>query len=484
MLRRSALLLAAFAIIAPISAHAATVQRLTHQPPTGAILTFQLTDGTVLAQGGNESDFWKLTPDNAGSYVNGTWKQVTSLPFAPLYFGSAVLADGRLVVAGGEYLNGSFAFTNKSAIYDPVADKWTDITPDKRLLPFIGDSPAAVLPDGRFVVGEKFKETMFALDPKTLAWWELASTGKHDFNAEEGWVLMPDGSLLTHDVKAHPKTERYLPDQGTWVTAGSTKVDLRGPQDCCGECIPYGNGKCYHPPGEVGPAVLMPDGRVFAVGAVPENQSVAHTAIYSPPNARHPNGKWTAGPDLPAGEDGGDCPIALLPNGKVLVETDFGLGNLYEFDGKMLTRTASGAGWGSLMLLPTGEVLINGYEVYQPDGAYKAAWQPTITNFAASVTRGSSYQISGTQFNGLSQASGMGDEMETVTNYPLVRITNKSTGHVFYARTHDHSTMAVATGNKTVSTNFDVPAGMETGASKLEVVANGIPSTPVSVTVN
>jgi hypothetical protein len=136
------------------------------------------------------------------------------------------------------------------------------------------------------------------------------------------------------------------------------------------------------------------------------------------------------------------------------------------------------------MLLPTGEVLINGYEVYQPDGAYKAAWQPTITNFPASVTRGSSYQISGTQFNGLSQASGMGDEMETVTNYPLVRITNKSTGHVFYARTHDHSTMAVATGNKTVSTNFDVPAGMETGASKLEVVANGIPSTPVSVTVN
>jgi hypothetical protein len=35
-----------------------------------------------------------------------------------------------------------------------------------------------------------------------------------------------------------------------------------------------------------------------------------------------------------------------------------------------------------------------------------------------------------------------------------------------------------------VSTNFDVPAGMETGASSLEVVANGIPSKPVAVTVN
>jgi 1-aminocyclopropane-1-carboxylate deaminase/D-cysteine desulfhydrase-like pyridoxal-dependent ACC family enzyme len=64
-----------------------------------------------------------------------------------------------------------------------------------------------------------------------------------------------------------------------------------------------------------------------------------------------------------------------------------------------------------------------------------------------------------------------------------VRITNNATSHVFYARTHDHSTMGVATGNKSVSTNFDVPSGMETGASSLVVVANGIPSNSVSVTV-
>jgi hypothetical protein len=55
---------------------------------------------------------------------------------------------------------------------------------------------------------------------------------------------------------------------------------------------------------------------------------------------------------------------------------------------------------------------------------------------------------------------------------------------VFYARTHDHSTMGVATGSKIVSTNFDVPSTAETGASTLEVVANGIPSIAVSITVN
>jgi hypothetical protein len=102
----------------------------------------------------------------------------------------------------------------------------------------------------------------------------------------------------------------------------------------------------------------------------------------------------------------------------------------------------------------------------------------------STVTRGSTYKISGTQFNGLSQAAAFGDEYQTATNYPLVRITNNTTGHVFYAKTHDHSTMGVATGSAIVSTNFDVPSTMETGASSLVVVANGIPSAAVSITVD
>jgi hypothetical protein len=64
-----------------------------------------------------------------------------------------------------------------------------------------------------------------------------------------------------------------------------------------------------------------------------------------------------------------------------------------------------------------------------------------------------------------------------------VTITNTGTGHVVYAKTHDHSTMGVATGKTTVSTNFDVPATIETGASTLTVIANGIPSAPVDITV-
>jgi hypothetical protein len=64
-----------------------------------------------------------------------------------------------------------------------------------------------------------------------------------------------------------------------------------------------------------------------------------------------------------------------------------------------------------------------------------------------------------------------------------VRITNGATGHVFYAHTHGHSTMGVATGGPERFQSFDVPPGAEVGASTLVVVANGIASSPVTVIV-
>jgi len=64
-----------------------------------------------------------------------------------------------------------------------------------------------------------------------------------------------------------------------------------------------------------------------------------------------------------------------------------------------------------------------------------------------------------------------------------VMITNRDTGHVFYARTHDHSSMGVATGDAIVSTLFDIPVDAELGDSDLAVVANGIPSESIFVTI-
>src|SRR5436309_5506401 len=78
---------------------------LTHQPTFSASTALLLTDGTVMVQATESGIWWRLTPDNAGSYLNGTWSQLASMPagYGPLYYGSDVLPDGRLVVEGGEY---------------------------------------------------------------------------------------------------------------------------------------------------------------------------------------------------------------------------------------------------------------------------------------------------------------------------------------------------------------------------------------------
>src|ERR1043165_518963 len=84
-------------------------------------------------------------------------------------------------------------------------------------------------------------------------------------------------------------------------------------------------------------------------------------------------------------------------------------------------------------------------EVFTPGGTYQASWAPAISKSPNVVVHGHSYSISGTQFNGLSQGAAYGDDYQSATNYPLVRIVNNASGHVVYCRTHDHSSMAVAT---------------------------------------
>jgi len=470
------------ALAAPL-AGAQSLTNLKNQPPAQVGLPFLLTDGRVLVQALNDTDWYALTPDSKGSYLNGTWAKMASFPaswnYAPDAPASAVLADGRVIIEGGEYNNGNFTLTNLGAIYDPVKNTWKQVDPPAGWQT-IGDSPSVVLADGRYMLGRKLDMQLAVLDPVTMQWSSLGSDGKADFNSEEGWTLMPDGTILTADVLDAPNSERYLTDQERWISDGSTIVDLHSPTTVQG-CIKYPGG-CYYPPGEIGPQILRPDGSVLVTGSAKQGKT-GHTSLYRPGMTETDPGTWTPGPDFATGDDSGDCAASLLPNGNVLVSSNFG--RLYEYDGDTLTQTASGAFGVLLLQLPSGETLVtaNTVKVYTSSGAPNPEWKPTISTVPDILKRGKTYTVHGTQFNGLSQAAGFGDEFETNTNYPLVRITNKATGHVVYARTHDHSTMGVATGSRAVYTNFDVPDGIETGASTLQVVANGIASKGVKVKI-
>jgi hypothetical protein len=107
-------------------------QALTNAPPVdGLSAPLLLTDGTVILHNQSTPDWYRLTPDSTGSYLNGTWSQIASLPsgYAPLYFASAVLPDGRVMMNGGEYNFGTPVWSTLGAIYDPTADAWTSVSP-------------------------------------------------------------------------------------------------------------------------------------------------------------------------------------------------------------------------------------------------------------------------------------------------------------------------------------------------------------------
>ncbi|MEP6884658.1 MAG: hypothetical protein ABJC66_07915 [Gammaproteobacteria bacterium] len=134
------------AAVSETASAASPWQPLANQPPftsndcnggvPGAANPLLLTDGTVIVQDAGCPDWWRLTPDSRGSYANGTWTQIGSLPpgYSPLYHSSAVLPDGRVIIMGGEYnfYEGNYfvpIWTAQGAIYDPTVDAWTSVAP-------------------------------------------------------------------------------------------------------------------------------------------------------------------------------------------------------------------------------------------------------------------------------------------------------------------------------------------------------------------
>ncbi len=116
---------------------------LSKQPGVNIDTMLLLADGRVLCHEFQSNKWHTLTPSDTGDYSNGSWNSVESLPDntniptsfggptnAPTFMASAVLADGRVFVAGGEY-NSTQSKSNDSLaaqIYDPRTGHWTAIS--------------------------------------------------------------------------------------------------------------------------------------------------------------------------------------------------------------------------------------------------------------------------------------------------------------------------------------------------------------------
>ncbi len=463
-------ILSVLIVFSAISIRAGTWTALTHQAPDSINLMLLLPDGTVMAQGDEETNWYRLTPDIHGSYANGTWTNLAGMHYVREYFSSDVLTNGQVFVAGGEFGNGS----STAETYDPIANKWTVAPPQPNFNTFL-DSCSEVLPDGNVLIAPVTPANF----GETLIWntasnnWSIGPTlYRGDDQDEASWVKLPDGSILTVDPYPNSlNSERYIPSLNQWINDGNVGFGL------------------YSIGGELGAAFLLPNGKAFYLGGN------GNTALYTPTGTTNA-GTWAAGPVIPNGLGINDAPAAMMMNGKILCA----VGNatnyneptyFYEYDPVANSFSQVNGPTGTtdpvpplqaMMLdLPDGSVLYshegNDLYIYRTTGTPLAAGQPTISGVTAN--NDGSFTLAGTQLNGISEGAAYGDDAQMASNYPLIRLTN-SAGNIYYERTYNWSSTGVMTGSTPETTQFTNSAGVPWGTYSLVVVANGISSAPIS----
>lgn len=529
-----------------------------------------LTDGSVLVHqvyvaasgslAGIDGSVWmRLTPDSAGNYATGTWTGPFRMANQREYFASGITADGRVYVLGGEFsndfvnadTNGQFTGndTPLGEVFDPGSNGWSPTIKPASFTYIRGDVASSGLADGRVIFGSLTDSRSAIWDPDDNAWLEsgkafgTSTETKDSGTNEETWTLLPDGSVLTVEISpaggrtAPNPAERYVPASDTWVAASGTPQSIVLTTINC----------TYTPAGgtpqaqtviinEIGPAILMGNGSVFAIGGNGNN------AIYNPST-----NTWSKGPQFNADTSGNsftdsggntctwtsptgfqgaaDAPAVLLPGGQVLccagslrpaiannliqlnsagtVNDFFNIPTtLYEYDpahpglvplpnqpsiNTNFTWTAR------MLLLPNGQVLFSAntttFALYQPSAneLSPVVSAPAITNagsaeFPAVLITGHSYTITGSNLNGFSQANSYGDDVQMATNFPLVRATNTAANQVVYFPTGNFTSSGVAVSGAT-SCDVRVPFGLATGQWSLVVIANAIASAPVTVQI-
>ena len=469
----------------------------TNRPPSGVGPLVLLSNGKILASAQTQDriiTWWLLSPNENGDYLNGTWSQAAQPPasFNPGGFNAMTLHSGNLLVTAGEAnydatikKSGSF---NQVFIYNVKENTWIQkASPVVSGLekPFeLSSNPTAELADGR-VIG-----TTNLYQPPTMVYDEVndswTQAGNCCSNSESGFTLMQNDKVLHIDTTWNKpsKTQSFDPISGLWLESGYTTQPLSV--------------------SEIGPAISLMSGKVFATGAT------QFTGLYDPKN-----NSWETGPTFPKLKNGwimgaADGELAVLPSGNVLINgggfifyesplymsymppAKYYLYNVKEnsltqiIDDPLAAGTTTWAPGISMVVLPNGQILVshaNKIAAYRDSGEPDNSWRPIVDSISTtSVTVGEKYSISGRQVSGLTQGTHFGDELQNPTNFPVIRVVNDKTGHVFYGLTSNISSTSIA---PMVKASFDFTLGraIENGNSKLYVIANGIPSAPQKIVI-
>ena len=252
-----------------------------------------LPDGTPLAFGVSPAG-----PDlgsSAAYRLNtaaGHWELLADGAQPRLFAGVTVLADGRLLVAGGLTLQpDGFAPDDSAEIFDPADGRWHTAAPmplyaRTPLLLALEDGRALALPgpfSGEFLNGDG-RPVALLYDPAADAWEFTGPMLASHRNPAA--IVLPDGRALVSGG-GNASSELFDSATGQWTPAAPMLRERTGHR-----------------------LTLLPGGRAIATGGAAASDA---TTEYYDPSAD----AWTPGPPLARARSGHTA--TLLPDGRLLL---------------------------------------------------------------------------------------------------------------------------------------------------------------------
>lgn len=260
--------------------------------------TTLLSTGKVLVTGGEDSQVDLLQSTQIYDPVAKTWSNAAPMSVTRIFHSATLLSNGKVLIAGGQGVGGGYGLYASAAIYDPVANTWTDVASlnaprfHHLALPLANGNVVVAYGsalDGSGIGAGPGEVSAETYAPTANTWTATGMTAQSGFSAAtlaNGQVLLSGGaspSGLTN------MAQLFNPATNSWSIAASLLTAR-----------------------ENHTSTLLQNGKMLIVGGDTAGPVLASVELYDPSA-----NTWTAAASLTTGRT--NHTATLLASGKVLV---------------------------------------------------------------------------------------------------------------------------------------------------------------------